>query len=71
MTPAQELQRLERKLMVFPRSIHLQRQIQELRRQIALQKAVRARALRGRIRRLLMEVDDDTLARVARELEAS
>lgn len=56
--------------MVWPRSIRLQRKIQELRAQLTRQREAKARALRGEIRRRLMDADADTLARIARCLEA-
>ena len=63
-----ELRHLESVLMRWPRSLRIQRKIQELRRQIERDREAQARNLRGRIRRSLMDSDLDTLARIAREL---
>jgi len=71
MTPAAELHRLEQLLMVFPMAIRIRRRVQELRLVVAREQESRLRALRGRIRRGLSGASIDTLARLARELEAS
>ena len=66
-----ELHQTEQLLMKFPRAIRLQLKVRDLRAQIARQREAKARGLRGQIRRDLMGADVDTLARLARELEAS
>ena len=68
---AAELHRTEQLLMVWPRAPRLIAKVQELRRQLARERDARARALRGQIRRSLMSASVDTLAGLARELEAS
>jgi hypothetical protein len=68
--PAAELHRLEQLLMVFPRAIHLQLQVQNLRARIAREKESKARALRGEIRRQLMAADANTLVQVAQQLRS-
>jgi len=71
MTPSAELHHLEQLLLVFPMSIRIRRKVQALRQVIAQQREARLRALRGRIRRSLAGASLDTLARIAREIEAA
>lgn len=69
MTTAAELRHVEGLLMRWPRSIRLQLQVQELRRTLAWERETKAWTLRGQIRRSLMSLDNDALARLAREME--
>lgn len=70
-TPEAELAHLEQLQMCWPMAIRIRRRIQDLRRIAARRREHHLKQLRGRIRRGLSGASLDTLARVARELEAS
>ena len=62
-----QLRRVQGHLMRWPRAIRLQLQAQDLIRQIHHERNQRRRALRGVIRRSLMDLDLEVLERLVRE----